>query len=294
MKIYFWQTPFAWLRDKYRVGSHNFTILIAAIVPSSFVIIGLAADMITLKREVNVSNILLAGLIIYGIINLLIINLIQHANFRVKKERDTFRVIHKEIIERIRDYQAIKQKKELTSEDISQVVQQIIHNFNEQYMKKMYGDKVSITVKYKANNYLHAIRDGDDIGIRDEEPQVLNKAHVYSYLSKSGKKRQVIYVKNINNLDKKELKILGENEEDVRHRAGDKYRTFIALPIRTGSESAGKVSLKKDIGFICFDSKKPYDFGNIGDYQINIFACISDLLSEPLSDIIRLISKKAA
>ena len=294
MKIYFWQTPFAWIKDKYHVGSRNFIILVSAIFPSIFVLIGLVADMVTLKRQINVPNVLITGLIIYGIINLIIINLIQHSKFRVKKERDTFRIIHKEIIEKVRDYQAIKQKKELTTEDIIENVQRIIHNFNEQYIKKMYGDNISITVKYRVNNNLYPIRDGDDVGARDDQPQLINEAHVYSYLSKPGKKRQVLYVKNLSNLDKNELRILGENEEDVRHRAGDKYKTFIALPIRTGSEYAGKVSMKKDVGFICFDSKEPYNFGSLNEYQINIFACLSDLLSELLSDIIRLNSQKAA
>lgn len=218
--------------------------------------------------------------------------LVQRTNFRLSKTKQYYKVLHKEVIEPIREFYTKKREGNLNCVFIEDTIKNILKSFNDNYMKKAHREAVSVTIKFKINNELYPIRVGYDADDRNSHPENEQESFVYMSLCRTGKKKQVIYVKDIENTDSIENKMLGDNVEDIQARAKGKYSTFIALPIRTGksitNDTNKKWEIKQDIGMLGFDMKEKYGFGNLYEHEIDIYGCVADLLADPLYDLIEL------
>ena len=217
----------------------------------------------------------------------------QKVGVRLGRERTNYRILHKKVVEKIREYHALKKyydrkNGKMDAEKIQQHIRDILTSFNDNYMKRLHGQEVSASIKYYKNEKLYPIRVGGDIARRSHQPEEVKKAYVYLALSEPGKKLTYIYVKDLGNLDKYESRVLGKYMADIQKRSQTYYNTFIALPIRGGKlqEVSGDFAILPDFGILGFDLKEKYGFGNFEPQELDFIACLADLLSEPLQDLI--------
>lgn len=289
-KICFYNTPLIWLKDKVNVGLNQTNMVLIAAIPGLFGLFGFIANAYTIfqfKPE-NLTLALLWFLFVYGLLISLLIISHQRTTLRMKRDRKTFNIIHKKIVEKIREYLTNKRNGEMSLEKIEDFIKEILNSFNDNYMRIVHRDSVSSSVKYLFDGQLHPIRVGDDWMNRDKEPEQSSKSPVYNSLSRTGVMRNYLYVKNIAKTDDYELQALGDEIDNLKARCKDKYTTFIALPIRASEMNIknSKFTAQKELGILGFDLMEEYGFGNIDDYQLDILACLADSLAEPLIDLI--------
>ncbi len=292
--------PWIWIQDKYETGVNAKGLYVVALLPTIFMVVGFVANLWTIFRipeqEVASEKVLIilgSFLFVFGLINLVFLFLIGKAKVRLGRERDNYKILHKNIIEEIRDYRAHKRGKELQSEsfspdDIQRYIKEILSKFNDNYMKRMHTPEVSAVIKYRDSDNLVPIRVGGDRAERNNKPELLKESFVYQALNEPGKKMRYIYVKDLDKPDKYEYKALGQHLDDVQKRAKDKYSTFIALPIRTGQARhvSGNFTARQDLGMLGFDRSKKYGFGNFEAPELEYIACFVDMMSELVQDLI--------
>lgn len=292
--IYFHRKPLIWIKDKYKAGINQKDAYIIASIPGIFVILGFIAN-ITSLIQVNPQKltILLIWLLFgYGLLNLIFITVIQRTGIRMKRDRRTFEIIHRDIAERLRDYftekrQIISSGKSIDEQMIVKHIERILNKVNDNYMKTVHRNKVSVSLKYLKKNKLFPIRIGNDAADRNPNPEHLKESYVYQILTRDGRKINYLYVKDINNPDKHECSALGEYKDELQTRAKTKYNTFIALPIRAGKmKTKSDFTTRADLGILGFDLKEKYGFGNFDEHEFHIMGCLVDLLSEPVQDLI--------
>jgi hypothetical protein len=286
-----------WWVDKYNLGLTNKSTYIVAFIPSIPVVFGLIADVRTIfissvdRDEKHIIIILCFFLFIYGIINLVLIFLIQRTGIRLGREKRNYRVMHKDVVEKIRDYRAWKKAGDAKPSEIREKVREILLSFNDNYMRKMHREEVSATIKYNniKENKLYPIRVGCDCNERNYGEENYNDSFVYRVLCEPGRKLRYLYVKDINNPDKYEYEVMGKYSNDILKRSKDKYVTFIALPIRAGrivGDSSEDISVRSDLGILGFDLNDAYGFGNLEEHELEFISCFADMLSEPVQDLV--------
>lgn len=294
--------PVIWMRDKYETGLNAkglYVIALLPLLPGLLGLIALCADLMTIfgidKATIaseKITTMLAVFLFVYGLLNLVFLYVITRASVRLGRERDNYRILHKKIIEEIRDYRTHKrreegQKKRLSLDEIKRYISEILSKFNDNYMAKMHTAKVSAVIKCRHSNTLDPIRVGGDRAERNNEPELLEESFIYKALNETGKTMRYIYVKNLDNPDKYECEALGKHLSDVKKRSQNKYSTFIALPIRTGQEkhvSSGFTD-RQDLGMLGFDLKRKYGFGNFEEHELEYIACFVDMMSELVQDL---------
>ena len=302
MKIYhnisFFRHPYYWARNTYAdgfsAGNRNFLLLVPLIFSAINFIASLATLGTVLKE--NISYVLLYMLFFYGIINMIIVLLITRISQKFKDEKSYYKVIHKNIVEPLREYNAIKQSKirvgdGLKEAFIESTLRSVLKSFNDNYMKKRYSSKVVATIKYKKRGMLYPIREGDEINYRSNDAEIEEKSFVYKALNSFGQKLPYIYVKDLDNPDKYELKAMGNLTTDIKGRAADNYKTFIALPIRGGNikfDGPGEVEAHPDLGVLGFDLVGKYKFGNFEDHELDYMACLADSIADLILDLLRI------
>ncbi len=296
-KIRFLKNPVIWFKDKWKTGFNHWELYFIASLPSIFLIIGLIANLVSLHaiKPDQLTLVLLWFLFIYGIINLIFLIIIQRTSVRLERERKTFNIIHKKVIEIFREYftertQFFKDGNPFTQDDIERNITKILEEFNNNFMSVYHRGEIAVTLKYKKGDFLYPIRVGKDAINRNMDCELINESYVYLALSETGKKLSYVYIKNLDKPDIYETEVLGKRIQDVKTRAKDHYKTFIALPIRSGklpySKHKKDFTSRPDLGMIGFDSMEKYGFGNLDKHEIDIFGCLADLLSEPVNDLI--------
>ncbi len=293
-KIYLWKNPVLFIKDKFKTGFNQKGLYAISSLPSIPLIIGLIADF---KNIWNISDnittlTLLWFLFFYGLINTAMVFVIQRSSIRLRKEKKSFRILHKIICEGIRQYVTDKESSQTLSKDrIAERIEKILAEFNKQFMEVYHRPNITMTLKYLVNDQLFPIRVGDDKDNRLYCPEQKDDSFVYQSLNQTGNKLRYLYVKNINKTDKFENEVI-LNLVDIKARARDNYQTFIALPIRSGTvndvvENSG-VKVKHDLGILGIDMKEAYGFGNFESHELDILGCLTDLLALPTSDIIKI------
>jgi hypothetical protein len=297
--ISFIKHPFVWTRDKKDTVLNQKKVYSLAAIPSLLVAFGLIADIKgVMATEKNVLiTLLIICLFIYGIINLYLITAAQRSIIRIDRQKSVALVMHRYVIHNIRDYLTYKNhkidtKEPLTKEEIISYIRVLLESFYNQYLSINYREACTITLKFKQGDFVYSIVEGKR-GINAEAPQEesIEESWVYRALRKDGKIRSYIYVKNLENLDNKEKKMLSIFKSEIRERAKGRYTTFIALPIRYGTcriIRPSKFEPKPDLGLIGIDLLEPYGFGNLEENEIHILLCFADLISELVNDIIEL------
>ncbi len=298
-KITIWRTPKIWFLDKYNAGTDRLGLYLAAIVPSVIITIGLLANVTTLyhfnKSQTFILTLWL--MFFYGLINIIMMWALQKNEVRLTRSRRTYNILNEKIITVIKDYRAqkkdlIKKGKQLDKDYIVSIIEKILTGVNDTYLKDVHRKNVAVTLKYLKDGKLIPIR----VGGNSEERKSLmaesyDKAYVYNCINPIGKKLRFIYVKNLDNLDKYELSAIGIYKEEIKKRAGDYYKSFIALPLRGGrikmSGSNGMSSVP-NLGILGFDLKEKYGFGNFPEHEYHYLTSFASLLSEPVQDLIEI------
>ncbi len=292
-RISFIKTPKIWFNDKMMQGINNPSIYIFGLVPSIFVIISLIASLITIINlsATALSYLTLIFLFIYGLINLVLLLFLQRNIIRLNKTRSLFDLVHKHIITRLRDYISARNGNQVINSELKiKYIEDILTSFNDYIFKKLHRKDIVITLKYLKENKLHNIRIGDNIENRDNNPESIDKSYIYKALTRADKRLKYIYVKDLSKPDLHELQAIGQDLVFIKGRAVDKYKTFIAVPIRSNSISSistKEVQVKKDLGLLGFDLKEEYGFGNLDFYELNIIFCLSDSLSIIVEHLIK-------
>ena len=299
--------PLIFIRDKFETGVNAKRLYVTALIPSILIFIGLVANVITIfrfpKHDVALETVVIilsSLLFVFGLINLVFLHFLSKANIRLGREYRHYNVLHKDIIEKIRDYRTYKRWKEsegetLSPDDIKRDIQEILSKFNDNYMKKMHSPEVSAVIKYRHSDNLVPIRVGGDKNDRNNKQELLKESFIYQALNEVGKTMRYIYVKNLNDPDKYEYRALGKHIEDVKSRAGEKYSTFIALPRRTGQQQPEwEFKARRDLGMLGFDRKKKYGFGNFERHELEYIACFVDMMSELVQDLIEAEERETA
>jgi hypothetical protein len=284
-----------WIKDKYKTALNQKQISYLFLMPNLFLLFGFIADffsLIKIKHD-TLTLLLLIFLFIYGIINLCLLFWFQRNRIRLERDRNTFRILHKNVVEQFREYlfkktKCTKDKQPFTKIEIEKHIRGMLKGFYENFIKHYHGDNITVTLKYRKNDQLISLREGEYAPMRILAPEPLKVSYVYQSLSETGKKWSYIYVKNLDDPDKYETEILGQNLPDVKKRALDNYKTFIALPIRAGKLELDSTEFitRPDLGIIGFDSLEEYKFGNFDPHELDIMACLADLLSELVQDLI--------
>jgi hypothetical protein len=294
--ISFFTAPKVWLKDKYLTVLNQKKVYAIAFLPGIISIFGLIADL-TAVFSVSSNTLLillLCFLFVFGLFNMYFIFLIQRTAVRLQRQKDTAKIMHKVVAEGIREYLAFKNykiesKKPIKLNEIKSHLTNLLKDFCTQYMMIFYRPEVTITLKYLKGGNLYPIRSGDNELKRSQNPEQIDKSFVYKAINKSGNKLSYVYVKNLDNIDKKEMKMLSGFEENINKRATGKYRTFIALPIRSGklpNVSSSNFTTRPDLGILGFDLLEPYGFGNLEESEIHVLLSLADLISEPVKDLI--------
>lgn len=184
-KIKFTKTPTIWVKDKWEVGLNQTNMFIVAIIPGVFGLFGMISNIITIFKidPANLNITLLWFLFIYGLFISMLIFSHQRVNFRMRRDRGIFNIIHKNIAEKIRDYLAMKRNRQLNEEDIIKFIKEILSSFNDNFMKIMHRSSVAISVKYLVKGELYPIRVGNDILRRDYNPELSANSPVYNALT---------------------------------------------------------------------------------------------------------------
>jgi hypothetical protein len=155
----------------------------------------------------------------------------------------------------------------------------------------MHPHKTSAVIKYHNadTRTLIPIRAGHDARDRSEQPEDLDESYIYQALTAPGIKLRYIYVKDITNADNYERTALGRYLSDVQKRAAGNYRTFIAMPIRSGSPkdvASDEITVQNALGMLGLDLKTQYGFGNFEEHEREFLACFVDMMSELVQDLI--------
>ena len=322
--IKFSRHPWVWIQDKRETGINAKGLYVVALMPAILMLIGFVANVMAIfqLREYSVASetvviTLSCFLFVFGLINLAFLHLMSKAKIRLEREYRHYHILHKDIIEKIRDYRTHKRWEEkhgktllpddikrdiqeskgktLSPDDIKRDIQEILSKFNDNYMKKMHSPEVSAVIKYRHSDNLVPIRVGGDKNDRNNEPELLKESFIYQALNEYGKPMRYIYVKNLDDPDKYEYRALGKYIEDVKSRAGEKYSTFIALQIRMGQrQPEWKFKASRDLGMLGFDRKKKYGFGNFERHELEYIACFVDMMSELVQDLIEAEERETA
>lgn len=298
LNIQFMSTPIIWIIDKYKTGLNNPLTYIIAIIPGVLGVVGLIADVRTIfdisNNSFNAFLIISSFLFIYGIINIFIVVTNQRQNVRLKRHEANVHIIHKNVIEQIREYRA-SYKAGLKSHEIINWISRILKDFNTSYMKSNHNGSVAAAIKYVSKSKLHPIRDCENPETRTNTPEDISNSYIYNAINEAGKKMRFIYVKNIKKPDNYECLALGKYKDEVISRAKSNYSTFIALPIRAGKlpASSDAFQVRADLGLLGFDLVEPYGFGNLYDHEVDLLGCFADIMSEPLEDLQKAITNES-
>ena len=309
-RITLWRHPCIWVLDKCATGVNAPKLYIVAFIPTIFMLIGFVANLwaIFQLEEQGVGSeraVIILGffLFVFGIINLAFLHLITQAKVRLGREGENYRILHRDIIEKIRDYRSGKRLDRTeskttqeeaaspTAREIKREIHTILELFLKSYLYRVHPWKSSAVIKYKdpKNDKLIPIRVGNDASNRNSEPEPLGESYIYQALTATGKKLQYIYVKNLDKPDNHECTTLGVHLEDVKKRAQGKYSTFIALPIRSGESqdvSGQALTAHSSLGMLGIDLKREYGFGNFEEPEWEYLACFVDMMSELVQDLI--------
>lgn len=295
-RIKFIKHPLLWFRYNYLNGAELGISVLLAFGPTILVVVGLLSNMITIGTVVkdNVSIVLSFIIFFYGVVNMALVFAASSMSHTLKNEKGYYRVIHKNIIEFMRDYRAQRDYRKTGGLMLDKTfyldsLKSILDSFNNNYMKKKYSSCVVGTIKYKVNESLFPIKVGDDVDYRSGEPETAEQSFVYKALNDFGVKLPYLYVKDVDNPDEYEAKAMGKLSVDIKARAGDNYKTFIALPIRGGKMPFPKgvdIFARQDLGVLGFDLKKSYEFGNFEEKELDFIACLADSLGEIILDLI--------
>lgn len=282
--------PVLWFKNKYFAGLSKSNLGVASVTPFIFGLIGLLADFTALNLIVtdNISHVLAYMLFGYGILNIIFAIELIRIGGRLQNERVFYKVMHKNVIEPLREYRTHKKNKSEIGElehFMHETLKKILDSFNANYMQKKYSQKVVATLKYKLNDRLIPIRSGDEADYRDKSPEEADKSFVYKALSDIGEKLPYIYVKDLDEPDTYECQSMGKFTEQIKNRAGENYKTFIALPIR-GGRLPVEAEVRRDLGILGFDLKEKFRFGNFEEHELDYIACLADSLSEIITDLV--------
>ena len=145
-----------------------------------------------------------------------------------------------------------------------------------------HGD-TCVTLKIRNGNQIESIRGAYGKG-RDNKPEKLKECYIFKVLNEQ--KIPFLYIGDLTDPTKSELKRLGNNYSKLKYRAERHgYKSLLALPIKTGNQNpTGNPVIKESLGFIGFDSNSPNGFGNISKQEIDYLACFVDSLSEIVAD----------
>lgn len=295
-RIRFLKHPFFWFRYNYLNGAELGASVLLAFGPAILVVVGLLSDLISIGSVVrdNVSIALSIMLFVYGLVNMILVFASSSMAHTLKNEKGYYRVIHKNIVEFMRDYRAQRDCRKTANILVDETffvdsMRSILDSFNNNYMRKRYRSSVVATIKYKMNDLLFPVRVGDDVDYRSGEPETTDRSYVYKALNDYGVKLPYLYVKNLDNPDEYEAKNMGKLSAEIKGRAGDNYKTFIALPIRGGKMPFPKgvdIFARQDLGVLGFDLKNAYEFGNFEENELDFIACLADSLGEIILDLI--------
>lgn len=292
-KISFFRTPFIWIKDKANTGFNNPSMYFIGFMPSIFAIIGLIADYVTIgKIQASTINLMILWFFfIYGLINLYLILVLQRNNIRLERTRKYFKLLHVNVISNFRSYIDEWDKNQgMTCERKNEHLTGMLNIFNEKFIKDLHLASTVVTLKYLHDDKLYPVRVGDNVDNRNTTPENLNESYIYNALTKARKKLRYIYVKNIDNPDTLELQEIGPDLQNIQARATGKYKTFIAVPIRSEAlklVSTSDIEVKKELGLLGFDLQEKYGFGNLEQFELNLIYTVADLLSIIVGDIIK-------
>jgi hypothetical protein len=298
--------PIIWFLDKYRTGLNRPGLIALGLVPVILGAISFIANLLTIggiRPTPPVDSAMRCALwmiFILALLNLAFVALLQRNGIRLRREKENYATLHREVIEGVREYFAQKRYADdpLPKSEIVRHIKKLLDAFNTHYMRKMHRPKVSATLKYldSGSNKLVPIRVGGDCAQRNQSPESVTDSHVYQSLCMPGKTKCYIYVMNIQKPTTIDIAALAPNLQEVQTRAQDKYTTFLALPIRTGKNNAVSKDFtsRTDLGMIGFDLKEPYGFGNVSEQEIHYIACFADLISELVVDLADLGSNEHA
>jgi len=293
-RIKFTKHPLFWFRYNYLNGAELGISVLLALGPAILVAIGLLSDLISIGSLIqdNIAIALSVMMFVYGIVNMVLVFAASAMSHTLKNEKGYYRVIHKNVIEFMRDYRAQRDYRRAAGLLVDESffvdsLRSILDLFNNNYMKKRYSSGVVATIKYKMNDLLYPVRVGDDVDYRAEDPETTEQSYVYRALNDFGVKLPYLYVKDVDNPDEHEAKNMGKLSSDIKGRAGDNYKTFIALPIRGGKmpfPKGANISARQDLGVLGFDLKNAYEFGNFEERELDFIACLADSLGEIILD----------
>ncbi len=290
--------PIIWLKIKYLDGLNKSDLALVSMFPF-LAIVGLLADLVSLKTitDENIAIVLAYMLFVYGLLNIWFVRALITTYSRVQNEKTFYKVLHKDIIEELRQYRAYRAYQnandyQISLDTIKQTITKILTSFNNNYIKKKYSSAVIATVKYKLNNKLYPIRVGDDANRRDDSIEEEKNSYVYQALNEVGRILPYIYIKDLDKLDAYETGVMGRFTDKIKGRAGSNYKTFIALPIRGGKWPEMEVDVRANLGILGFDMKEKYGFKNFEESELDYMACLADSLSELIEELISVSEKQ--
>jgi hypothetical protein len=212
---------------------------------------------------------------------------------RFKREIKSFGCLH-EITHIFRRYRAFKVRQEnrgvpvLNRREIIETLNKLCEKLISEYLKPRHGPDVTLCIKYLKQKKMHNIRVGPRSDRNNSEAEHVDNCHVFQRIV-NDKKIKILHVEDTQN-DQLLRKKIGrpDDAEKIRHRAAIQgYRTFWAMPIRTGKTQLEDATCVKKIplGFLGCDLPYPYGFGNISDQEVDFLACVVDAISELLYDL---------
>lgn len=295
--ISFRKTPRIWIKDKIKTVENKKLLYISGFFPTILAIIGFLVDANTLWNiEKNaLYHIIFVLFFIYGLLNLYFSALLQRSNVRLVRLQKQFEFFHTQMIHSIRDYfteKSMREKKGISmdADRTEATIKQLLKSFNEMYMYEHHRRDSNVTVKYALNNELHILRYGNNVQNRNAKTEVLKDSVVYRALFNESEKLSYLYVKDIKKPDTKELRALGPNTNELQRRAHGRYNTIVAIPLNNANirTSAVDTVIQSELGYVSFDVREAYGFGNLYQYEIDIICSFVDLLSILINDLIKL------
>ncbi|HKP98521.1 MAG TPA: hypothetical protein VJ385_22515 [Fibrobacteria bacterium] len=215
---------------------------------------------------------LVGALVFFALINLALITLFNAYKVRYRRGQRTYEAIHR-IVEEARNC-----RNTLTSENCNRAIREICFNHIAKVLGDFFGPTPKITLKYVQNDLLQSMRSGDQFG-RLTTPEKVKENEVFEKLVKHPDKFGALYIKDIR--DKQEVsQIFGVEGERLGQRAEGKYRTFMAIPLRSSRYQDGPLPVKNTIGMLGFDSMKPGSFEDLEEEDYQALYAIVDILSE--------------
>lgn len=290
--IKFYKKPHLWVKDKFKTVTTLPGTYIVALLPTIPVLVGIALDFITLGELTPdyMANFVVWLLFIFGLINLLLLTYFKLARIKIWRLTEIFDVINRDIFVNYRNYLSKKKnrKGKITSNEIVSYIKKILDSFNYKFMEQTHRKGVTTTLKYIHQNKFYPIRVGRDVELR-KGCEDWKESYVYISLINQHRYLQYIYVKNIDNPDRTETKMLGGFNEQIKSRAEGLYNTFISVPLKRryeSKENPSNLTIKKDLGLLGFDLQEKYGFGNLEQFELNILNCLVEMISELTEDLI--------